>query len=100
MTTYTDLIQKMDNRRYIGKINQPIKRVNVVYELMINGSVRHTEYTNNPRTAQRVMADRLALLKRKAQRLGLDGEDLREAFADVKVRITDRDGKVTEETLS
>ncbi len=33
--TYTDIIQQMDNRNYIGKTNKPIKRVQYTAEITI-----------------------------------------------------------------
>ena len=94
MTTYTDLIRKMDNPRYVGKIDKPIKRVNKVYDLFIDGSYIKTEYhKDNDRIAIARLMDHARHYNDRKIRLG--GEPMQI----VKIRITDRDGKVTEETL-
>ena len=67
MTTYTDLIRRMDNPRYVGKMDKPIKRVNKVYDLFIDGSFIKTEYhkDNDQLASARLMdyAKRLRLVK-------------------------------------
>lgn len=94
MTTYSDLIRKMDNPRYIGKIDKPIKRVNKVYDLFIDGSYIKTEYhKNNDRIAIARLIDHARYYNEKMIRLG--GEPMKV----VKIRITDRDGNITEKII-
>lgn len=90
MTTYTDLIQKMDNPRYVGKINKPVKRVNKVYDLFIDGSYVKTEYhKSNDRIAIARLMDHARYYGEKMERLG--GDPVKE----IKIRITDHYGEIS-----
>lgn len=94
MTTYTDLIRKMDNPRYVGKIDKPIKRVNKVYDLFIDGSYVKTEYhKNNDRIAISRLLECVRDYDRRMERYGCDKAKI------VKIRITDRDGKISEKII-
>lgn len=94
MTTYTDLIRKMDNPRYVGKIDKPIKRVNKVYDLFIDGSYVKTEYhKDNDRIAIARLIEHVRDYDRRMKRYGCEPAKV------VKIRITDRDGKVTEKVI-
>ena len=90
MTTYTDLIRKMDNPRYVGKIDKPVKRVNKVYDLFIDGSYIKTEYhKNNDQLAIGRLMDHVRYYINKMNRLGGD------PAGEIEIRITDRDGKIS-----
>ena len=90
MTTYTDLIRKMDNPRYVGKMDKPIKRVNKVYDLYIDGSWIKTDYhkSNDELMIRRLTEDARHYID-KMIRLGGD------PAGEIEIRITDRDGKIS-----
>lgn len=99
MTTWTDMIQKLDNPRYVGKVNRPVKRVNKVYKLYVGGQLIHTEYHTVDRIAMERMHWHYDRQVEKVKRYGMDEESERFYLADPFVEITDRDGKVTKVTL-
>ena len=97
--TMTEMIQSLDNPNYHGS-NRPIMRVNNVYELVINNNVRHTEYTNNDERGHVLSLRWLERDVKKCRRLGLEDEDIKVAFANIYLRITDRHGEITMEKIS
>lgn len=95
MTTWTDMIQRLDNPRYVGKVNKPIKRVNNVYKLIVGGQTIHTEYHTVDRIAMERISEKYRLYIRKIERYYLDDEAEQELLAYPHVEITDRDGKIS-----
>lgn len=100
MTTYTDMIMKMDNLNYRGKMGNPIKRVNSAYKMMVNGMAIHTEYTNNNKRG--IDACMWALKRQQERFVRLNDmedkyaqEEYKERFADCTIVVIDRDGKET-----
>lgn len=95
MTTYTDLIRRMDNPRYVGKMDKPIKRVNKVYDLFIDGSFIKTEYhKDNDQLAIARLMDYAKHYINKMNRLGGD------LVGEISIRITDRDGNISFKKVS
>lgn len=98
MTTITDMIQNLDNYNYRGS-NRPILRVNNVYEVVVNGNVRHTEYTKNDNRGRVISLQWLKRDIEKCRRWGMEEEDIKILFASMYLRITDRHGEVVEEKI-
>ena len=97
--TMTEMIQNLDNPNYRGS-NRPIVRVNNVYEVVVNGSVRHTEYTKNDKQGRGISLQWLKRNIEKCRRLGVEEEEIKVLFSSMYLRITDRYGKVVEEKIT
>lgn len=94
-TTYTTMITNLDNINYVGKAHKTERRVNSTYELIINNTVKHTEYTNNEPVALKVCRYYYSIIARKIERLAEDDFTAFEYLKGAYIRKTDRDGIIT-----
>lgn len=94
-TTYSDMIAKLDNINYVGKAHKTERRINSVYELVINNSVQHTEYSNNESAALRACRYRYSIIARRIERLAEDDFTAFDYLKGAYIRKTDRDGNIS-----
>ena len=94
-TTYSEMIANLDNINYVGKAHKVERRVNATYELVINGLVVHTEYTNNEKVALNACRSKFVTIKKRAARLSDNDPEELARFIGSYIRKTDRDGVVT-----
>ena len=100
MATYTDWVRNLDNPNYVGKVRKE-KRLNAVYEVIFHECPEFTEYTKNDRLGRERCMDFINSEIRHAKRLcEEDDEYLRWQFGEIRIRITDREGNITEEKIS
>jgi len=99
MATYTDWIRNLDNPNYVGKVRKE-KRLNAVYEVIFHECPEFTEYTKNDRLGRERCMEFIKSEVRHAKRLHDEGADLSWRFGETRIRITDREGNVTEEKIS
>lgn len=94
-TTYSAMIANLDNINYVGKVHKVERRVNATYELIINGLVVHTEYTNNEKVALKACYSKFTTIKNRVARLSDNDPEELARFIGSYIRKTDRDGVVT-----
>ncbi len=94
-TTYTAMIANLDNINYVGKNCKVERRLNSVYELVINDCVKHTEYSNNEPVALRACRYHYSIIARKIEKLAEDDFDAFNYLKNAYIRKTDREGNIS-----